>query len=78
MLKHSIQIQEHLTLPIGVHSEEALEGLNKEIRNACLYHKAKISRWSDLIHSFQVSIHFINHREYEGKELPNIMKCLLD
>ena len=31
MLKNSIQIQEHLTLPIGVHSEEALEGLNKEI-----------------------------------------------
>ena len=56
MLKNSIQIQEHLTLPIGVHSEEALEGLNKEIRKACLYHTAKISRWSDLIHSFQVYI----------------------
>ncbi len=88
MLKHSIQIQEYLTLPTGVYSEEALVGLNKEIRNVRLYHTAKTSRKNTIIYQYHFlivrsdqfisSIHFINHGEYEGKELPNVVKCLLD
>jgi hypothetical protein len=44
LLEHGLQIADSLELPIGVYSEESLEALNKEIRNARLNHSCKISR----------------------------------
>ena len=44
LLAHSSSISHKLTLPIGLYSEDALESLNKQIRNSGLQHTAKILR----------------------------------
>ena len=87
ILIHSCSISKQFDLPIAQYSEEALESVNKLIRNARLHHTAKISRLStmrDQIHYLFIrsdpkisSISFANHREYQGKALPTDVLNLL-
>jgi hypothetical protein len=81
LLLHSPSISHKLPLPIGVYSEDALESLNKQIRNSRLKHTAKISRLNTMrnqMHYLLVrsdpkvsSISFKKHRNYKGKPLPD-------
>ena len=44
LLLHSSSISYNLILPIEVHLEDALESLNKQVRNSRLQHTTKILR----------------------------------
>ena len=80
LLDHGLQIANSLELAIGVYSEESLEALNKEIRNARLNHSCKISRINVMKNQFNylmirsdpvaLSIQFNNHKFENGKLLP--------
>ena len=55
ILIHGYYISKQFDLPIAQYSKETQESLNKQIRNARLYHTAKVSR----INTMKDQIHYL-------------------
>ena len=89
LLEHGFQIADQLDLPIGAYSEEAQEASNKAVRNARLYHTAKVSRQNAMENQFHYllirtdpvisSIFFKRHKTFAGAPLePEALNLLVD